>query len=114
MKKWLFAVLFGSVLVLGACGNDDNNDNGATNNTGDNGGETASAAEDLFEANCAACHGADLSGAAGPNLQKVGADHSADDIKNIILNGQGAMPAQGNRVSDDEAQQIADWLAAKK
>jgi cytochrome c551 len=116
MKKWLFAILFGSALVLGACGSDnnDNNDNGATNDTGTNGGETASAAEGLFEANCAACHGADLAGGAGPNLQKVGANLSADEIKNIILNGKGGMPEQGDRVSDDEAQELADWLAAKK
>ncbi|WP_010098519.1 cytochrome c551 [Ornithinibacillus scapharcae] len=116
MKKWLLAILFGSALVLGACGGEDEaDDNGATNDAGQtDGDETASAVEDVYEANCAACHGADLSGGAGPNLQAVGANYSADEIKDIILNGKGQMPAQNNRVSDDEAQQLADWLGDKK
>ncbi|WP_047980825.1 cytochrome c551 [Ornithinibacillus contaminans] len=116
MKKWVFAILFGSALVLGACGGEDEaDDNGATNDAGQtDGNETVSSAEDLFEATCAACHGADLSGGAGPNLQTIGADYSSEEIKDIILNGTGSMPAQGSRVSDEDAQQIADWLAEKK
>ncbi|MEN2768745.1 cytochrome c551 [Ornithinibacillus xuwenensis] len=116
MKKWLFTILFGSALVLGACGGEDEaDDNGATNDAGNtDGDETVAAAEELFEANCAACHGQDLSGLGGPNLQKVGSEYSADEIKDIILNGKGGMPAQDNRVNETEAQEIADWLAEKK
>src|SRR5699024_12499027 len=44
------------------------------------GGETADP-EDIFKQSCASCHANDLSGDFGPDLRKVGKDHSADDIK---------------------------------
>lgn len=107
------AVLFGSVLVLGACGGgDDNNaDNG---DGGDNtGGETASAAEEIYENNCSACHGQDLSGNSGPDLTEVGSKYSADEIADIIQEGTGGMPAQ-SQVSDEDTDTLSDWLAEKK
>lgn len=109
MKKWLFAILFGSALVLGACGGDDDADDG-----GDDSGESvdASAAEDIYKSNCSSCHGGDLSGGAGPALDKAGADHSADEIKDIIDNGTGDMPAQS--LEEDDRDTVADWLADKE
>src|SRR5699024_9910831 len=35
----------------------------------------------IFEENCASCHGDDLSGDMGPNLQEVGGRLSQDEIK---------------------------------
>ncbi|WP_047984515.1 c-type cytochrome [Ornithinibacillus californiensis] len=116
MKKWLVAILFGSVLVLGACGGEDEaDDNGATNDAGQtDGGETASAVEEVYESNCAACHGADLAGGAA-NLTAIGSKYTSDELKDIILNGkEGGMPAFEGRISDAEAQDLADWLAEKK
>lgn len=113
MKKWLGAVLLGVLLVLGACGG--GNDNGNANNGNDNAGDNtvdASAAEDLFKKQCASCHGEDLSGGAGPSLETVGADKSAGDIKEIIEDGTGSMPA--GLLSGDDAQTVADWLATHK
>lgn len=114
MKKWLLAIVFGAVLVLGACGG-DNSGNGNDNGAADNGNsETASAGEEAYvKNNCASCHGADLSGGAGVSLEKVGSDHSAEDIEDIIENGQGGMPAQ-KQVSDEDRTEIAKWLASKK
>ncbi|WP_042142673.1 cytochrome c551 [Paucisalibacillus sp. EB02] len=117
MKKWLLAILFGIALVLGACGGDDNgDDNGATSDSGQESGETTTAsAEDIYETNCASCHGADLSGGAGSNLTAIGADYSVDELKDIIANGKdGGMPAFSGRLSDDEIQTLADWLGEKK
>jgi cytochrome c551 len=115
MKKWLFAILFGSALVLGACGGDGGDDNGAEDNAGqEDGTTTASAAEDVYEANCAACHGADLSGGAGPELSAVGANLSVDELKDVIANGRGGMPKFSGKLSDDEIQELSEWLAAKK
>lgn len=112
MKKWLFTVLFGSALVLGACGGgaDDgaNDDNG-----GDSGSVDSAAAEDIYKSNCASCHGSDLSGGAGPDLTKVGAEYSKEDIKDIIQNGKGSMPAQ-KQVTGDDLDTLASWLADKK
>ncbi|MGY0693540.1 cytochrome c551 [Virgibacillus sp. FSP13] len=126
MKKWLFTVLFGTALVLGACGGGDddaseepadNGDDTATEESADNGGTVdASAAEEVFKSNCASCHGADLSGGAGPNLQKVGSKYSADEIADIIKNGkegdQGTMPA--GMATGDDVDLLASWLAEKK
>lgn len=135
-KKWLFAIFLGTMLVLGACGGDNNADNDAANN--DNGTEENSndnnnaannenndandngdsvdtaAAEDVFESNCASCHGGDLSGGAGPDLTSIGSELNADEIADIIENGSdnGAMP--GGLVSGDDVDLLADWLSEMK
>lgn len=115
MKKWLTAVLFGTVLVLGACGGGgDNGDNadGADTGTESEGTVDASAAEDAYKASCASCHGDDLSGGVGPALDNVGASLSADEIEDVIANGQGSMP--GGLLSGDDATAVAEWLADHK
>jgi|SRR5699024_1916351 len=106
MKKWLTAVLFGTLLVLGACGGGGSDDNGSE----DTGSTDSAAGEEVYQQNCASCHGDDLSGQAGPSLETVGADHSADDIKDIIDEGPGNMPA--GLVSGDDADAVAEWLAS--
>ncbi|WP_163970538.1 cytochrome c551 [Oceanobacillus halotolerans] len=107
MKKWLFAALFGSALVLGACG-------GGDDAADDGGGDTAESAagEEIYESNCASCHGGDLSGGAGPDLTSVGADYSAEEIADIVENGTGSMPAQN--VSGDDLDALSSWLAEKQ
>ncbi len=110
MKKWLMAVIFGTILVLGACGG-DNSDEPAVN-----GGETettdASEAADIFKENCATCHGDDLSGAAGPNLTEVGNRLDQDQIEEVIEDGKGAMP--GELLSGQDIPAVAEWLAEMK
>lgn len=114
MKKWLMAVLFGSAIVLGACGGGGNSDNdNANKDNGGGGTENASAAEDIFQDNCSSCHGSDLTGGAGPDLTKVGSKHDAKEIEDIIHNGKDGMPAQ-TQVSDEDAKTVAEWLASKK
>lgn len=125
MKKWLMAVLLGTVLVLGACGGGDTADDNtgvdegteteeATDNGADEGEETAdsSAAEDAYQQSCASCHGDDLSGGVGPDLSAVGASMSADEIEEVIENGVGSMPA--GLLSGDDATAVAEWLAEKE
>lgn len=124
MKKWLFAILLGSALVLGACGgdNDDNNNNNGNdnnqqeengNNNEENGNsEDTAAAESVYKNNCASCHGDDLDGISGPSLEAVGSEYDADEIADIIENGKGGMPPQD--VADDDRVEISEWLAGKK
>ncbi|AVQ99861.1 cytochrome C551 [Oceanobacillus iheyensis] len=123
MKKWLFTVLFGSALVLGACGGGDDSSeepagDGATEEGANQGEESeggtvdTAAAEEAFQSNCSSCHGADLSGGVGPALTNVGSKHSADEIADIIKNGQGSMPA--GQASGDDVELLANWLAEKK
>lgn len=74
------------------------------------GGETTEDPSEVFESNCASCHGADLSGGTGPELAEVGNRLSEDEIQEIIINGtDGGMP--GGLVGDDQAAAIATWLA---
>ncbi|AWO74759.1 cytochrome c [Geobacillus thermoleovorans] len=109
--KWKLAAMFlGVSLALAACGG--GGDNAGNNNGNNGGGDTAASAEQIFKQNCASCHGQDLSGGVGPNLQKVGSKYSKDQIKDIIANGRGAMPA--GIIKGEDADKVAEWLAAKK
>src|SRR5699024_531657 len=131
MKKWLFAVLLGTMLVLGACGGDENADENAANddnateeNPNDNnkagkkendnsGAVDPAECEAVFECNCDSCHVNDLSGGAGPDLTSIGSDYGADEIADIIENGtDNGMP--GGLVSGDDLDLLADWLSDMK
>lgn len=122
MKKWLMAVLLGAILVLGACGGGDDDtatedpaDTGdtATEETEDNGEAVDSAAgEDVYQNNCAMCHGADLSGGAGPELTSAGSQFSNDELEDIIVNGTGSMPAQD--VSGGDLDALVAWLSEQQ
>ncbi|HLQ72710.1 MAG TPA: cytochrome c [Bacillota bacterium] len=111
MKKWLVATLLGSALVLGACGGSDD-DAGDSGDSGEDATTETAAAEEIYKKSCASCHGSDLEGGAGPGLENVGSDHSADEIADIIDNGTGSMPAQN--LSEEDRDELADWLAAKE
>lgn len=68
--------------------------------------------EELYIKSCAACHGRDLEGSAGPELTNIGSKLSEEEIYNIIMNGTGGMP--GGLVDYEEATQIAQWLSSMK
>ncbi|MDQ1144364.1 cytochrome c551 [Bacillus sp. SORGH_AS 510] len=113
MKKKLLTLLLGTSLVMGlaACGGG----NDKTKDTGNGTTDTAQAgdAQKIFDQKCSSCHGGDMKGGMGPNLTKVGSKYSKDEILDILKNGKsGGMPA--GLVSGDEANQVAEWLAAKK
>ena len=111
VKKWMMAIGLGAMLTLGACGGGEEED---TSSNGDSGSNTASVdAEAVYAQNCAACHGANLEGMSGPSLEQVGARLSAEEIEDVIRNGQGAMPANVIE-KDEEITAVAAWLAEKK
>lgn len=128
MKKWLLAIIFGTVLTLAACGGANNDDNAEEPPADDNAteeqtdtGDTATeegtvdtaAGEEVYANNCAMCHGADLSGGAGPELTNVGSKYSADEIKDIVQNGKGQMQPQ-KQVTGEDLDNLANWLAEKQ
>ncbi|GAB6931738.1 c-type cytochrome [Calditerricola satsumensis] len=76
------------------------------------GGYDDARAQATYRQACASCHGANLEGSVGPNLQKVGAKYSKEQILSIIQNGRGQMP--GGLVKGDEAENLAAWLADRK
>lgn len=117
MNKKLLAVIFGAGLMLAACGggNDKANDTDTTTDTGTTTPtETASVdVEKIVNSKCIACHGQNLEGQGNfPALNDVGSRLSEDEILNVLENGKGAMPA--GLVTGEEAQAVAEWLAAKK
>src|SRR5690625_812250 len=65
----------------------------------------------IFENNCMSCHGEDLAGgAAGPSL--IGTDHSPEEIADIAVNGIGSMPPDQFDGSDEELEQLVDFIVS--
>lgn len=64
---------------------------------------------EVYEANCMSCHGEALQGQGNyPSL--VDTEKSVDEIKDIAQNGTGQMPAGIFNGSDEELQQLADFV----
>lgn len=60
---------------------------------------------------CVACHGGDLKGAVGPSLLNTGL--TADEIKEIVMNGSDAgMPAGSFTGTDEELDVLADFISS--
>jgi cytochrome c551 len=117
MKKKLLTLFLGTSLVMGlaACGGGSNTSKNDNKGGGGNGNQTASAgdAQKIYNQKCSSCHGDKLQGQVGPNLTKVGSKYSKNDILGILKNGKsGGMPA--GLISGDDANKVAEWLAAKK
>lgn len=104
MKKKLlvFVGIIGLILLV-ACGSgDNNNNNNATNDEAENNDVvTTEEVEELVKGNCTNCHGGEIDSVPGDHL-------SVADLKEVILEGTGDMPAID--VTDEEAQMIAEYL----
>ncbi|WP_334075984.1 MULTISPECIES: cytochrome c [Paenibacillus] len=76
----------------------------------------AEQAEAVIKANCISCHGDELKGGAGPNLQKVGSALSADQLFGIITKGKGGgmMPSFKDKLKEEEIANVALYLSEKK
>lgn len=65
----------------------------------------------VFENNCMSCHGDSLQGgAAAPSL--IGIDRSVDEIKDIAKNGIGSMPPGQFEGTEEELQQLAEFIVS--
>jgi cytochrome c551 len=76
--------------------------------------DSSMVAQTVFKQNCVVCHGVDLSGGVGPNLQKVGARLTQEQIVTTITNGRNVMPAFKGKLKPEEIDALTKWLAAKK
>ncbi|WP_159883668.1 c-type cytochrome [Paenibacillus puerhi] len=123
-KLAIMSILFSALIALSsACGGGGagaDKSGTAAGGTGGTGGAVsggtaeAAGAEAVYKANCLACHGNNLQGASGPNLQKVGARLTKDQIVAKIQNGGGGMPAYKDKLKAEEIQALADWLVTHK
>jgi cytochrome c550 len=68
--------------------------------------------EEFYQQTCSGCHGANYEGGAGPALKGVGERLSLDQIKDVLQNGRGSMPA--GLVPPDKADEMAKWLSELK
>ncbi|MGX4199875.1 cytochrome c551 [Bacillus sp. JK74] len=108
-SKWaLLALVLTMSVLLAACGG--SNESKKESSGGSK--ASASAGEELYQQSCIGCHGKDLEGGGGPNLQEVGGKYDEAKIESIIKNGRGNMPS--HLVNDEEAAKIAKWLSQKK
>ena len=84
--------------------------NGETPAEGGGGGNVDPA--QIFQNNCASCHGGDLSGGLGPPLTGIGDTYSAEEIAEIIATGiEGtSMPPFEGQLSEEQIQALATWL----
>lgn len=63
------------------------------------------------QSSCIGCHGDTMTGGAGgPSLLET--EKSAEEIVNVIMNGQGAMPAGLFEGTDEELEILAEYIAA--
>lgn len=86
---------------------------GSSNSNEQQSGEEISA-EAIYKQRCVSCHAIDLQGRAGPNLQKVGAALTQEEIASIISDGKGGMPSFEKRLNEEQIEALAVWLASKQ
>lgn len=65
-------------------------------------------AASIFASTCANCHGADGDAGSAPDLSTGVPALSDEDIRALVTDGKGGMPAQG--LSDDELDAMVDYL----
>ncbi|WP_100331593.1 cytochrome c550 [Bacillus xiapuensis] len=68
--------------------------------------------EGFYKQTCMGCHGGNYEGGSGPALKGVGEKLSKDEIKDVLINGRGAMP--GGLVPAENADAMADWVSKLK
>jgi mono/diheme cytochrome c family protein len=70
----------------------------------------AATGAELYVQLCAACHGADGEGGAGPPLAALGL--SDDEVSTLIAEGRGSMPGFATQLSADSVADLAEFLVA--
>ncbi|CAM3683708.1 MULTISPECIES: c-type cytochrome [Paenibacillus] len=82
--------------------------------SGEGAANTESPIPAVYKQRCLSCHGDQLEGRVGPNLQAVGSRLTEEEIAGIISDGKGGMPAFGKRLSEEELASISAWLAEQQ
>jgi mono/diheme cytochrome c family protein len=67
-----------------------------------------------YQQNCAGCHGQQLEGKIGPDLRKVGAKLSPEQIKAVIEKGGLGMPAFDKRLDAKQLNELVEILSNEK
>lgn len=109
------------VVLMAACGGDEGTQagGGRTTTTGERRAPDQAGAqadlelgEQVFSANCAACHGEQGQGGAGPELaggRVVDRYPAVEDHQAVVVKGRAGMPAWGDRLSDEEIDAVVQY-----
>ncbi|OPH52096.1 hypothetical protein BC351_33595 [Paenibacillus ferrarius] len=106
MKMRLLLALMVLALSLSACGNKPQNETHTTAVKAD--------APKIYQNFCISCHGNQLQGGQGPNIQKVGERLTEEELIKRIQKGGGGMPPFQVALKEDELKALAAWLADMK
>ncbi|MFD1363032.1 cytochrome c550 [Lentibacillus salinarum] len=93
-------------------GEQQDDQSGDTEDSGE--GETAANGEEVFQNNCASCHGQDLSGTSAPALDTVGSKYSQEEIEQIIADGFPDAGMPGGLIQGEDAEAVAQWLSEQQ
>ncbi|MCG7345112.1 cytochrome c [Sporosarcina sp. ACRSL] len=116
----IFALGLGLIFFMSLYGIEQKNEIAGADEEGKTEETTDGAAAEDFDPDafahgqCIACHGGDLTGSPmAPSL--VGTSLSQDELHDIIKNGKGAtMPAFGGKISDDQIDQLSEYILSLK
>jgi mono/diheme cytochrome c family protein len=80
--------------------------------TQDTAPDTEASGKELYDDNCAACHGADLEGGAGPPLDRTSDASELSDARYVlrISDGIGAMPGFSDQLTSDEIDEVIAYI----
>ena len=67
-------------------------------------------AQQIYQQNCAGCHGDEGGGGVGPALAGNRALEDAAQTTNRIVNGGGGMPAYGGRLSEEQISAVVTYI----
>ncbi len=72
--------------------------------------DQAMGADGLFQLHCAVCHGGDGSGGVGPSLVGVDERLTVEEMRAVVTDGRGGMPAFRYTLDEDEFAEILDHV----
>ena len=107
------ALLSGLVLITASCGDSDDGTTASpqpgpsTTITGD-----LALGQEVYDENCASCHGGDGEGGIGPELAGgavVEEYPDPSDHRDVVVNGRGRMPAFGGTLSDEQIDAVVRY-----
>lgn len=106
-----------AIALFAGCGGSDSDSGSAGSSSNSGGGDNALASATtgtaIFQAaNCSSCHtlaAEKATGVIGPNLDK--AKPPAEEVVEKVTNGAGSMPAFKGRLTTEQIQTVADYVA---
>ncbi|CEH32190.1 Cytochrome [Aneurinibacillus migulanus] len=118
MKKLTTAGLLLTLAVgLAACGGGDKPSSAPAEQNQSQSATTSAGGDDamkIMQGKCMSCHGQELKGGVGPELEKVGKRLDKDGIAKVIKEGRSGTGMPGGLLNDEETEKVATYLAQQK